>query len=788
MSAYPNRSTKTNSSIKPKQRIPKSEKNDEWGEQSGSYYRSACYPAVDEAEAMRAYRLANGELDEADYLYVTDPINTTRKELKSYPARMRNYDIISPVVSLLMGEKAKRVFPPVVYAKNHNHQSGQMELHKKLLTGELQKQFINQSIALGVPLSEETMTSSLEDITKRVQSMPDEITKMGQSSLEYIMDYNDLPREFRKGFFDWICQACVYSYRDVIRDRTYYESISPIYMSYLCSPHIDFIENGEAQKVSHKLSINEIWDRFGEDEQFKKNKDLKEFLDSNSNNSSGSATNNAYTYGGSDQINLQHQLFANLGFNNPDIYHSVDYDVDHIVWRSQAKIGKVEILDLFGNIDYIYVDEDFKGGDEYKVVWDWVDEIWETYCIADMFYVCTRPIPIQRGEYNRPQKAKLLYNGRNMFARHTRPMSLVRKGEAFQKNVNIIKYRAERSLLKSLDSVILFPLGLIPKKEGWDEEKFMYYVQSFGFLFFDDTRPNAQAMVQAMKNLDAGVGEFLLRAGELVAGVKQEYEELCGINRQRKGQMNASDGKATSEYALNASYISSEELFLEFEEFERRDYECMMDLSKFAFSKGMIAQYVKTNGQRAFLNIADPTSYVNSDFGVFVRNGAAELQKLNVMKQQVQPFVQNGAGGKAISGLLQADNFADIDQIMDEMDAKLAMQQEQDRQVQLQIQQSNADIANKELQYKYDSDELASYTDIQVALIKEGMQLASDLNTLQSGANPDVSLVEEHRNNLEENALKLMENATKLKEIASRERIAKDNNKTKLKNKTSGEK
>jgi hypothetical protein len=772
--------------IKPKQRIPKSEKTKEWGENCGRYYRDTCFPAVDKAEAMKLYRLANGELDEKEYLYVTNPINTTKHELMGYPARIKNYDIISPNVMLLMGEKAKRNFPPVVYAKNYNHQLTQTELYRKGLVSNLQKQFINESLAFGVPLEEEQITQTLQQIDQQVKSLPDEVATQGQDALEYIIDYNDLPRLFRKGFYDWVCQAMVYSYRDVIKGRTYYESISPLHLSYLCPPHKDFIEEGEAVKVSHRLPINEIYDRFQDDPLFKENKDLVDYLDSISS-PGDSLISSSYEYGLSDIFTQQSELFRNVFGRSPEQNHSSDFDVDHIMWRSSAKLGKVKERDLFGNEQIIYVDEDYVPFEGEDVEWEWVDEIWETYCIADKFYIGTRPIPIQRGEYNRPQKAKLLYNGRNFFARHTRPTSIVKKGEPYQKSVNIVKYRAEESLLKSLDKIILFPLGMIPKKEGWNEEKLMYYVRAFSFLFFDDTRPNASAMVQAMKELNISMGEHILRSFELVASIKAEYDEVCGINRQRKAQINSSDGKATSEYALSQSYVMSEEFFLEFEEFERREYECMIELSKFAFHDGISSQFIKTNGQKGFLNIIDPSTYCNADLGVFVRNGAQELEKLNMMKAQVQPFVQNGASGKAITGLIESNNFADIHKIMDEMDAKLEARFQQEQETQKEIQASMERVADKQLEQKYYSDELASYTDIQVALIDEGIAVADRLNKLTSTTDVDSNEVQAARNELEKNAIELMKNSTKLKEIAAKERMNKDNNKTKLQNKVVGE-
>ena len=413
---------------RPRQRIPKSQKTPEWYEANGRYYRGACQPAIDEAEALRMYRLANGEFDEMEYTHVTNPINTNRSELMGYPAKMRNHDIISPNVNLLMGEKAKRRFHPIVYAKNYNKDQSQGEFLKQLLIKNLQQQFINNAVAMGAPLDEETITDTFDTITRKVKSIPDVLSKNGQDALDFIIDYNDLFREHRKGFYDWICNAMSYYYNDVIRDRTHFEIISPINISYLCNPHHDFIEDGEAVKVTHKLSANEIYDRFQHDDDFKKNKELQEFLDKFEDGTYG-GDSHRLTYSFTDAYYAQYELYRTVFNNLPESDYSKGIQVDHIVWRSSTKVGKVEISDIFGNKEIIYVDETFKDPTgQYNVEWEWVDEICEIYCIADKYYINGRPIPIQRGEYNRPNKAKLLYNGRNMFSRHTRPTSIVKKG------------------------------------------------------------------------------------------------------------------------------------------------------------------------------------------------------------------------------------------------------------------------------------------------------------------------------------------------------------------------
>jgi hypothetical protein len=775
---------------KPKQKIAYSEKlKDDWGQRSAAYYKTACEPAIDRAVGLELYRLANGELDESDYSYVTNPLNTSRTELMGYPARLMNYDIISPNVNLLMGEKARRFFPPIVVARNSDYHSRQLERETQLMIAEAQKAFINELIATGVELDEEQITIKLEDIAKRVKNLPDELSNLGQDALEYIMDFNDLPRNYRKGFYDWVCTSMIYSYKDVCRGKTHYEIVSPLNVRYLCSPKYDFIEDGDAFVIEHIMSPNEIYDRFQEDKDW--NKEIEEFIEQASGENVSGLTDKYYNgLSDVDTSSMQRQLVKNVFGSFPEEQYSDGIRVEHIQWRSLTEIGRLERVDIFGEKIIDYVTRDFKPLEGESIEWRWVDQIWGSYCIGDRYYLGTRPIPIQRGEWDNPNKAKLLINGRKHHTRHTTPKSIVAKGKAYQKSVNIIKYRAEETLAKNLDNIILFPLGLIPKKEGWDEFKLMYYVRSFSFLFFDDTRPNASAMISALKNMDMNSTKYIIESQNLINLIKQEWDETCGLNPQRKAQIGTSAGKGVTSEAIDRSYVMSEELFLETEEFEQREYTGMLELSKYAFSDGFQSHFTKQDGTRAFLNIHDPDSYVNADLGVFVRNGTKELNKLELLRQQVTAFAQNGADPGMIRAIIEAENFSKLHKIMDEIDAKMEARRQQELQVQQEIQASKERTESKALEFEYYSKDLASKTDIQVALIQTGMGIADEMRKMSENgtSNTDKETYGKLQVELERNGIELIKNATALKKISSDEKIARDKNKTMLANKVSGEK
>ena len=46
----------------------------------------------------------------------------------------------------------------------------------------------------------------------------------------------------------------------------------------------------------------------------------------------------------------------------------------------------------------------------------------------------------------------------------------------------------ELTIAANKDKIALIEMNTIPKRHGWDEEKFMYYADAMGYAFIDSTR------------------------------------------------------------------------------------------------------------------------------------------------------------------------------------------------------------------------------------------------------------------------------------------------------------
>ena len=781
---YPGDKDKTVTGVRPKQKLHKNKKDKDWGHSSARWYRDACRNAIDPIECLRLYRMANGDIDISEYSFVTNPLNTDNPLLKGYPARMRNYDIITPNLNTLMADKKARMFLPVVVAKNSNFEEVKQDKYLNRLKQELQVEFVNEIIKLGVPFGEQQQ-SRLDSLLDEIDSIPDLLSRVGYDVIDYMDSTYEISRKLRKGFYDFLVTAMVFTYKDINKDKYYYQTLSPMYCGYLASNNVDFVEDGEAFRATYYMTINEVYDRFQDMEGFE---EVEAYLESQADSYGTEIGGNRATspfYATSDAIQQQHLLFSRLGLNSGPREFEQGIRVDHVTWRSYEEIGKVPFQNEFGEMEMLEVDTSYRPWSDVSEK-EWVDQVYECYIIDDRFFLGLGEIPLYRGK-----NAKLPYNGRNFHGRHVTPQSIVKKGEPYQKTVNIVRYNIERILSKNMDKIMPFPLSMIPDKEGWDEKTVIYYAQALSMLFFDDNKVNINAL-QAMRGIDMGLSKYILESYTIIQQTKQEWDDVSGMSPQRKANIDTNAGKGITQLAIQRSLSISEELFTQYEEFEEREYTGSLELSKYLFYSGIKEHFIRSTGETAFLNIFDPDSFVNTDFKVFAKNSNRELQKLDELKANAQAFAQNNATPSLVAKIIDSDNYQELLDYMDKMEKDLETRQQQQAELERQsaerVEQLKSDDLNRELDFKYYKVDADNRNDIEVALIKDTQALVEqEVGTITDGENVGSTSTSERMQNVQENLLKLMEIKAKEKEIESKERIAKEKNETALKNKVVGE-
>jgi len=653
-------------SIYPKQKLTLKEKlkrsssgSKTWGEENVDYFIEQTLLDGEHEEMIRLYKVMGTELDKSDYDYILNPFNTDIEKYTKFSARLRNFDIITPVIELYVGEFGKRLKNYQVIATNPD-----LENKYKRELGEVLKMYyaqmaINSLNKLGINTGKETVEQPNVDevIQKFDRTYTENHVITGNEILDYIKYNEDLDEKYILMYYDWLIVGRIISYKDVNFNDVNLEHVSALESYFPKNSESPFIEDGDWFVRKRSVTPNYILDKFHD----RLDDDAVSVLDE-LNRTKDYQLTGEFTW-------LPTAYISNDADKRIFSLHDSVFGVNlyHVVWRSFQKVGILYRYNEIGEIEEIDVDDTYvldKESGDIEIEWEWITQVWEGWVIRESsiadIYIDVRPLPYDRAELNNKSEQKLPYNGRYLCTQEGEIISLAKTGYTYQILYNVVHYQMERLINRNMDKIIVLPIGMIPKdKEGWDEEKTLYHSRASGFLFMDETSPSAALALQGIKVLDASLGSFINDSRELLLGIKSDWWDAIGMNRQRYGDTKASDGKGVTEQAIFRSAIISEELNRKFEKFQEKDYEGLLDLSKIAFLGGKKSKYINSEEREAFLNMnADDVIYhMNTSYGVFVKNSAEETRKVEELRGYMFSYAQNSGSSSIFMEALDLKNY-----------------------------------------------------------------------------------------------------------------------------------
>jgi len=618
----------------------------EWGKQTMRSYINRSYFATTQHKwaLKKLYDYYNGHIDIDDYRLITEPFG---KKLEGDWADVVNYPIIKPKVDLLWGEFAKRPKNFDVYVTNDDVTNRALDEKNKLVLQNLEQLFVNelnaQGVDTGMPSEEIPKPEAVQE--EFASSYRDKRAILGQHSLEYIHQYCKLQEKFHLEFFHWLVSGEVYSYKTIENNEPYYEVVNVLDLDYDKDPDNQFIEDAEwcvRRKYMNPSTIVEFfYDDLGKNEQEIKDTINKiETLGSNTTVFSASAPN----------------LYDRTGPQN--VYNRL-VEVKHVVWKSKKKVGICTFMDEFGVEQSIEVDETFKPLKELgqEVEWFWVNEIWEGYLIGTDMYFRIRPIPVQRTSLDNLAKCKLPYNGRVLSAINSRNISLVILGVPYQVLYNATMHRLKLAMAKMKDDMIQLDVNLKPKNMSLDE--WLLYGDATNILFIDRNKEGfreSSTHQSVLKMASSTIASYI----ELLRFIKSEWEEVCGVSRQRQGQINTSETVGGVERSVVQSSLITEIYFTLFDEFREREYQGLLDYSKFAWIDGKKTSFVLPDSGKIVYMDVDPIEHSESEYGIFVALSGKQVEKRKQLEGQLQNFIQNGAKPSMIIDVINSDSFTEL--------------------------------------------------------------------------------------------------------------------------------
>lgn len=696
--------------VLPKQKVSKAERTDQWFRNNIEYrINQSNFWSSDRWELILLYKAASGELQPEHYKHVLNPFDSPEGNTLKFPAQMRNMDIISPIIASFLGEKANMTFNAQVVVANPDKPNKSKDELNQRFSAALAQHLINNLNQSGIITNVESKeVPSFQQILDDYNNSDadDKRAIFGQEALDYLKYDLNLKDKYQEAFYDWLVTGRTYTFKTVYKDDVIHEIVPPLELWH-GTTRTGFIEDSDWAVRRSRYNMANVIDRFHKVFKPEEITNLEEKF----RNGNSSAVNTTFTTG---TPNIDKA--ANINSSNYALTSDL-IDVFHVVWKGYVKVGILTYINELGQQDEMEVDETYqlnKENGDISIEWDYNTCVFEGYKIGQDFYKYCQEFPVQRNGLSNSSVTKLPYNGRVGYNERGTINSVVKQLLPYQALYNIYDFRRELILARNKDKIMMLPLGIIPDEFGVTLEglsKYLHYVETTGIAFIDETKENIVPILNAIRGIDLSLGTYISEMTNIIRSIKDEGWDAIGMNRQRYGDVNSSDGKGVNDQAIFRSATITKEIFRRFQKFEESDLQGLIEYSKVAWINGKKGMYINSDGRKAFLEV-NPENHLDADYGVFCVDSQEEAEKLKIAKDFSFGWAQKSTVGPSTTlEVIDANNMSNLK-------AKVAKAEKIEKQYQQSLQEQNNQSAQAIQDKKDQSAQLDREKDITVAQIK----------------------------------------------------------------------
>lgn len=725
------------------QKISKFKSEEKWGEDVmktilDSDRANAANQKYDTAYRDQVnYDLVAGIFNKEDLEYVEKPYGNSY----SFPANLTHYDLISPKINVLGGEEIKRPFNFRVISTNPDSVSNLEKEKKDMVVAKAMNGLIDDLKSQRGIESSEQQQEIPEDIDKYLQYSYKELGEAnGQKALDYLYKKLRIKPLFTVGWKDLLIAGKEIYKVGILSGEPNIRSVNPLYFDYDHSPNQRYIEDSAWVRETRFLSAPDIYDEFYDiltPEEVGRIEDMKAGDDL--------TVSDAGVTGQMEYKNSPGNYGGDLEASD------IHLRVEHVEWRSLRRIGVLKFFNESGELDEMFVDEDYKHTKDESVEWIWVDEAWEGTRIAKDIYKRIRPIPNQRKSVMNPSVCKLTYCGLIHNNRNSRAYSLVEIMKPHQYLYNIMMYRLELEIARAKGKKMIMDIAQIPRSWGFDIDKWLYYFDAMGIAWVnsfeegDGKFEGRTSSFNQMTDIDLSLGRIIDQYVAILDKIESMLDDVSGITPQREGAVHQSETVGGIERAITQSSHITEPLFAIHNEVKTNVMQALLDTAKVAWADGKQLSYITDDFSRSFFSI-NGDDFTTTDFDVFVSDTTKDARNIEILKSMVQPMIQNGMPVSAAADLLMKDSIVDIKKGLQKVEAEMGQREQQAQQAEMEAQ---AQIQQQQLQlelFKEESEDKRNVRDnqtkLQIALLNQGQDEGEDSSSEERKVNLQEKKIE----------------------------------------------
>lgn len=609
------------------------------------------YGYVSEFERKKVnYDLFNNIISHKELKYVCEPYG---KRVGEFPAKMRNYDIISTKIKVLLGMEMKMPFPWKIIAVNEEATTRREQEESRLIREftvnsilapiRQQIELEHQAQLKGRELTPQESQQIQQQVEEELKARtPDEVRRymtrehqdpaeaLAHQLLEYLIRKQKIKDVFNKGWKHGLISGEEVYWVGILNNEPCIKTVNPLYFDYDKSPDLDYIEDGEWAVAEYRMTPSEVVANFGSEMT-------------------------------TEEIDKVYELVHNPNSMTSDADFRFELDryddnftirVLHATWKSLKKIGFLTYKDEEGNVaPPMIVDENYKlnkANGDISIDWEWIPESQETWKISSDIYVHMRPVPGQYKDLDNLYECKLPYYGAAYDNLNSEVTSILDRAKHYIYYHNIIMYRIERLMANDKGKKFAYNISAIPRSAGIDVDKLMYYMDAIGVIFVNNAEEGNRGVgdtTNIVKDIDLSLASDIGRYIELAEYIKKRCGEAVGVPEQMEGSIGPNEAVTNTQQTLMQSSHVIQPYFDLHNNVKGNALTALLNTAKVAYSvsKPKKLAYIldDMSYQGLTLNIENMAMLDISTYGLFIGNTSQAYDAKQAVQQLAQAALQN---------------------------------------------------------------------------------------------------------------------------------------------------
>lgn len=432
-----------------------------------------------------------------------------------------------------------------------------------------------------------------------------------------------------------------------------------------------------------------------------------------------------------DRVDYRYRLDTPVEHGQYDKHSYDTVEVVHLEWRSEKKVGFLRYWDEDGNIQITVVPEYYKLRPELgdiEIEWEWVPEIWEATRIANDIYVKVQPKEQYQFDIERPfAQPKLGYHGVVYNNTNAQSVSLMDRMKPYLLLYMFTMNKMKEMIGDDLGMLLAMDTSMITDKMG--TKKFLYFMKKMKTIFYnslynsEDPNSTAPQRSRTAEAVNLSNVTNIANYTTILEYIERKIGAAAGIPDHREGGTSSYDAVSNvQQNIIQSSHITRIYIHAHNEHW-KSVLGSLLNVAQIAYHNNPRDIMWMDGTTRAVVKRSEVMEFCNEQLGLFVTDNPKELEIIENLRQLAVPIIQNEVQNvNKLIKILKSESVAEMEREIEELERMEAQrnQQFEEKQLQLQKEQYQRDIENREDVQEHDKDKikLKGEYDLQKAIIQ----------------------------------------------------------------------